>query len=164
LHFVPIPFSKTFADHYAIGELTSKEYPALISEGESVDTIAAPAALAVFNWPKGSDRYRRIERFVERLFANWDRFLEPPRHPKWRDVNLAATVPGWTRWGVADEMLRRIRQKDQVEAQAVNNEFSAFLKSSAPANLTQEQREQLLRDFLQWRKKQGSTPRDSMWR
>jgi hypothetical protein len=61
-------------------------------------------------------------------------------------------------------MLRRIRQKDQVEAQAVNNEFSAFLKSSAPANLTQEQREQLLRDFLQWRKKQGSTPRDSMWR
>ena len=27
LHFVPIPFSKTFADYYALGELTSKEYP-----------------------------------------------------------------------------------------------------------------------------------------
>ena len=55
-----------------------------------------PAVLAVFNWPKGSDRYRRIERFTERLFTMWDQFLIAPRHPKWRDVNLGATVPGWT--------------------------------------------------------------------
>src|SRR5207245_11537236 len=26
LHFVPIPFSKTFADYYTVGELTGKEY------------------------------------------------------------------------------------------------------------------------------------------
>src|SRR6266849_8324626 len=57
LHFVPIPFSKTFADYYTLGELTSKEYPALVPENESVDTIAAPAVLAVFNWSKGNDRY-----------------------------------------------------------------------------------------------------------
>ena len=63
--------------------------PALVPAGQSVDTIAAPAVLAVFNWSKGNDRYRRIERFVERLFSNWDQFREPPRHPKWRDVNLA---------------------------------------------------------------------------
>src|SRR5712691_4302982 len=30
LHFVPIPFSKTFADYYALGELTSKDYPTLV--------------------------------------------------------------------------------------------------------------------------------------
>src|SRR5262245_50635421 len=89
LHFVPIPFSKTFADYYALGELTSTAYPALVPAGQSVDTIAAPAVLAVFNWSKGYDRYRRLERFVERLFSNWDQFREPPRHPKWRDVNLA---------------------------------------------------------------------------
>jgi TRAP-type uncharacterized transport system substrate-binding protein len=163
LHFVPIPFSKIFADHYAIGELTNKEYPSLVPEGQSVETIAAPAALAVFNWPRGSDRYRRIERFAERLFSNWDKFLEPPRHPKWRDVNLAATVPGWTRWNVAEEMLQRVRQKNELETQAVTKEFYDFLRSSsAPANLTPEQREQLVRDFLQWRKKQGSTPREGL--
>src|SRR4051812_31144685 len=87
LHFLPVPFSKTFADHYTVGEFTNKEYPSLVPEGQPVDTIAAPAALAVFNWPKGSERYRRIERFVERLFGHWDKFLQPPRHPKWRDVN-----------------------------------------------------------------------------
>jgi len=161
LHFVPIPFSKIFADYYTLGELTSKEYPALVPEGQPVDTIAVPAVLAVFNWQKGNDRYRRVERFVERLFANWDKFREPPRHPKWRDVNLAATVPGWNRWGVAEEMLRRVRPKEP-DAQVASSEFSAFLKNtgSAAANLTQEQRETLFREFLQWREKQrGSAQR-----
>ena len=27
LHFVPIPFSKTFADYYSLGEFTNKDYP-----------------------------------------------------------------------------------------------------------------------------------------
>src|SRR3977135_1369941 len=138
LHFVPIRFSKTFAHPSPLGEFTNKEYPALVPEGQSVDTIAAPAALAVFNWPKGSDRYRRIERLVERLFTNWDKFLAPPRHPKWRDVNLAAAVPGWTRWGGADEMLRRIRLKDAVDAQVASSEFSAFLKGAAAQHLSHE--------------------------
>jgi uncharacterized protein len=161
LHFVPIPFSKTFADYYSLGELTNKEYPTLVPEGQSVDTIAVPAVLAVFNWWKGNDRYRRVERFVEGLFTKWDKFLEPPRHPKWRDVNLAATVPGWTRWSVADEMLKRVRPKDATDAQVANSDFSAFLKdkSSAAANLTPEQRDALLREFLRWREKRGATQR-----
>src|SRR5713101_6011313 len=130
LHFVPIPFSKTFADYYALGELSSKEYPTLVPEGQSVDTIAVPAVLAVFNWQKGSDRYRRVERFVERFFTKWDKFLQPPRHPKWRDVNLAATVPGWTRSGLSDEMLKRIRPKEAADAQVAASEFSSFLKNT----------------------------------
>src|SRR5215467_6900106 len=156
LRFVPIPFSKTFADYYTVGELTNKEYPTLIPETQSVDTIPTPAVLAVFNWSKGNDRYRRTERFVERLFTNWDKFREPTRHPKWRDVNLAATVPGWTRWAVAEEMLRRIRPKDAVDPHAASSDFSAFLKDkgSAAANFTQEQREALFREFLQWLEKQ----------
>ncbi len=160
LHFVPIPFSNTFADYYTVGELTSKEYPTLVPEGQPVDTIAVPAVLAVFNWSKGNDRYRRVERFVEGLFTKWDKFREPPRHPKWRDVNLAATVPGWTRWSVADEMLKRVRPTDAADAQVASSDFSAFLKnSSAAANLTREQREALFREFLQWREKRGATQR-----
>ena len=152
LHFVPISFSKTFTDYYMLRELTNKEYPTLVPEGQPVDTIAVPAVLAVASREKGHDRYRRVERFVERLFTNWDKFREPPRHPKWRDVNLAATVPGWTRWSVAEEMLRRIRPKETA-AQGTSD-FSAVLKTSAAANLTQEQREALFREFLQCREKQ----------
>jgi TRAP transporter TAXI family solute receptor len=156
LHLVPIPFSKTFADYYTLGEFTSKEYPTLVAEGQSVDTLAVPAVLAVFNWQKGHDRHRRVERFTEALFTKWDKFLEPPRHPKWRDVNLTATVPGWTRWSVADEMLKRLRPKEVAAAQAAGSEFSAFLKDkgSATAGFTQEQREALFREFLRWQQKQ----------
>jgi hypothetical protein len=158
---VPIPFSKTFADYYTLGELTNKEYPTLVSESQSVDTIAVPAVLAVFNWWKGTDRYRRVERFVERLFTKWDKFLEPPRHPKWRDVNLTATVPGWTRWSVADQMLKHVRPKAVTNAQVANSDFSAFLKDKGftAANLTPEQRDALLREFLRWREKRGATER-----
>ena len=157
LHFLPIPFSKTFSDYYTLGELTSKEYPTLVSEGQPVETIAVPAVLAVSNWPKWSDRYRRLARFTEALFTKWEKFQEPPRHPKWRDVNLAATVPGWTRWSVADEMLKRVQPKNEV----ISSDFLAFLKNSGSvaANFTAEQRESLFREFLQWREKGGTTKR-----
>jgi uncharacterized protein len=108
-----------------------------------------PAVLAVFNWPKNTDRYWRVRRFTEALFTKWDKFLEPQRHPKWRDVNLAATVPGWTRWSVAEEMLSRM-QKDPNVAETQQKkirvgEFLSFVKDQGPAvvNLTQEQRETL---------------------
>jgi uncharacterized protein len=148
LHLVPIPFSKTFTDHYTLGEFTSQEYPTLVPQGERIDTIAVPAVLAVFNWPKNTDRYRRVQRFTEALFTKWDKFMEPHRHPKWRDVNLAATVAGWTRWSVAEEMLSRMQKDPRVaEFQRKDpraGEFSSFL--------TQEQREALYREFLQWQK------------
>ena len=163
LHFVSIPFSKVFADYYTVGELTNKEYPNLVPQEGRVDTLAVPAVLAVFNWPRNTDRYRRVQKFVEALFTNWDKFQHPPRHPKWRDVNLAATVPGWTRWGAADEMLKRLNAQAsavQPAAQPSNAEFDAFLRStgSGAGNLTQEQRETLFRQFIEWRNQQGARP------
>src|SRR5436190_14133672 len=54
LHLVPIPYTKTFADYYTVGEFEAKDYPALIAEGEKIETIAVPAVLSVFNWARGS--------------------------------------------------------------------------------------------------------------
>ncbi len=162
LHFVSIPFSRGFADYYTVGELTSQDYPGLIAQGERVDTIAVPAVLAAFNWPKGSDRYQRVQRFVQALFNKWDKFREPPRHPKWRDVNLAATVPGWTRLSAATEMLDQLATQPQsatsgdahVDAQAESNEFSSFLTANGGSSLTPQQRAELFRQFQQWQQRQ----------
>jgi uncharacterized protein len=120
-----------------------------------------PAVLAVYNWPKNTVRYRRVQRFTEALFTKWDKFMEPHRHPKWRDVNLAATVPGWTRWSVAEEMLNRtqtfprVAEFQQKDPRA--GEFRSSLKyqDRSVMDLTQEQREALFRDFLRWRDKRG---------
>jgi TRAP-type uncharacterized transport system substrate-binding protein len=160
LHLLPIPFTKTFADYYTVGELEAKDYPALTAEGERIETIAVPAVLSVFNWPKGSDRYRRIERFTERLFANWDQFLVTPRHPKWRDVNLGATVPGWTRHTIAEQMLARFYGPSGSAQDDISGDFQAFLNrigTSAPQG--QADREALFRQFLQWREQQSGRRR-----
>jgi hypothetical protein len=150
LHLVPIPFTKMFADYYTLGEFEVKDYPSLIAEGQNVNTIAVPAVLAVFNWPKGSDRYRRVERFVERLFAKWDSFQAAPRHPKWRDVNLAATVPGWTRWSVAEQIFERMR----TSREALSRDFQSFLGKGTSAPQSEADRDALFRQFLQWHDQQ----------
>jgi uncharacterized protein len=160
LHLVPIPFTNTFADYYTLGEFETKDYPSLVAEGQKVDTIAVPAVLAVFNWPRGSDRYRRIERFVERLFTKWDQFLVAPRHPKWRDVNLGATVPGWTRYIIAEQMLERFHGPSVSAQEDISRDFQAFLNrigTSAPQS--QADREALFRQFLQWREQQSGRRR-----
>src|SRR5262245_47272548 len=119
-HLVPIPFDKKFSDYYTLTEFTKAEYPTLISEGDTTTGLGVPAVLAVYNWPLQSDRARRVKRLVERMFANWEKFQTAPRHPKWKEINLAATVPGWTRWSPAEEMLQAMRQQ-QAQATSVGS-------------------------------------------
>jgi TRAP-type uncharacterized transport system substrate-binding protein len=158
LHLVPIPYSKLFEDYYALGEFTSQDYPTLVGAGERVDTIAVPSVLAVYNWQKGSDRYRKVEHFVEALFTKWDKFQKPPFHPGWKSVNLAATVPGWTRWNVAEDMLQKVSGKQKNDQQQLSGDFQTYLNSrlDVPGTRDPAQRDELYRDFLRWRERQGS--------
>jgi uncharacterized protein len=149
LHLVNIPFTKTFEDLYTLGEFTKQDYPNLLQGQDRIDTIAVPAVLAVFNWPKNSDRYNRVERFIEYLFSRWDTLQHPPYHPKWRDVNLAATVPGWTRFSVAEQLLQQM----QVQAQQKQQQraaFETFLSNQPKMPASDADREDLFRKFLQW--------------
>ena len=149
LHLVNIPFTKTFEDFYTLGEFTKQDYHNLLQGQDHIDTIAVPAVLAVFNWPKNSDRYTRVQRFIEYLFNRWDTLQHPPYHPKWRDVNLAATVPGWTRFSVAEEMLQTM-QTQQQQQQQQRAAFETFLSNQPTVPNTDADREALFRKFLQW--------------
>jgi uncharacterized protein len=157
LHLIPIPFSKKFADYYTVGELSNKDYPTLLPPGQQIDTIAVPAVLAVYNWKTKKDRLRRVQRFVERLFENWDKLQRAPNHPKWRDVNIAATVPGWNRFGPAEDALQRLLKADDKSPQNLKRDFQSFLSQSDSERLPSNdaQREALFRDFMSWRQKHG---------
>jgi TRAP-type uncharacterized transport system substrate-binding protein len=153
LHLLPVPYSKALADLYVIGEFTNADYPNLIPPGERIDTIAVPSVLAVYNWPKNSDRYRRVERFVQYLFNRWDKLTQPPFHPRWRDVNLAATVPGWTRFSVSEELLQRTGQGSTDQAMA--RDFQTYMTRqvrTAPKN--DAERDAVFRQFMLWREQQ----------
>jgi TRAP-type uncharacterized transport system substrate-binding protein len=106
LHFVPIPYPSQLIADYLPATLSHDDYPELIASGETVDTVAVSAVLFAYGWPKTSvDHYRRVQRFVEAFFPRIGEFQRPPRHPKWHDVNLAATLPGWTRFEAAQAWL-----------------------------------------------------------
>lgn len=153
LHLVNIPFTKTFEDLYTLGELTKQEYPNLLQGQDRIDTIAVPAVLAVFNWPRNSDRYNRVERFIQYLFTRWDTLQHPPYHPKWRDVNLAATVPGWTRFTVAEQLLQQMQAQQQQAQQQQKQQraaFEVFLSNQPRMPVSEADREDLFRKFLEW--------------
>lgn len=103
--FLPVPYESKLEDYYLPAALDATDYPGLIKQGERVATIAVPTALVAFNWPVNSNRFKRVERFVDHLFSRIDKLQAPGFDPKWKSINLAATVPGLTRFPAAQVWL-----------------------------------------------------------
>lgn len=145
-----VPYAPDLQEDYLPSSLASADYPNLIPDGEVVETIAVGSVLAVFNWAQDSDRYRRVAQFTDALFSKFDKFLEAPRHPKWREVNLSASLSGWQRFGAAQEWLDKNRN-----AAARNNQLTTSATAEQPEVVLGEgKREELFRDFLKWRDNQ----------
>ena len=90
---------------YLPTELTHDEYPSLIPEGTSVHTIGNRALLVTYAWPENSVRYNRVAKFVYEFFGKIDQFQTVARHPKWREFNAEAEIPGWTRFRPAADWI-----------------------------------------------------------
>jgi hypothetical protein len=109
--FLPVAYSDKFGDYYQPSVLTEADYPALIKAGDSVPTLSVPTLLVSYNWPLGSDRYRRVARFTDYLFSRIDKLQVGGFDPQWKAINLRATAPGLTRFPAAQQWLdRRARQ------------------------------------------------------
>ena len=160
-HFVPVPYTQQFSDFYYPTTIKAENYPALVAPGESIETIAVPSVLAVYNWKPGSDRADRVNRFVETLFTNLSRLQQPPFHPGWKDLNLDAQVPGWQRYPYADTVLERMKRDANVGlpptaagSLSQQERFESFLASQAKAPTSKAGKEELYRSFLEWSRKQ----------
>jgi hypothetical protein len=102
---IPGPYESKLEDYYLPASLDSADYPGLIKQGERVDTIAVPTALVAYNWPNNSNRYERVARFIDHLFSQIDKLQGPGFDPKWKSINLGATVPGLARFPAAQAWL-----------------------------------------------------------
>lgn len=151
---LPVPYPKALQRDYLPASLSANDYPNLIEPGREVETLAIGAVLIAYNWPKDTDRYRRIAAFVDRFFPKLAEFRKQPRHPKWRETNLAATLPGWNRLDAAEEWLRSNRSVPQTAP--TREQFDSFVAArGANAYAGEEDRERLYRDFLKWSETQG---------
>jgi TRAP-type uncharacterized transport system substrate-binding protein len=146
---LPIPYSDTLK-YYLPSTLTAQDYPQLI-QGGAVETIAVPTVLAAFNWPRSSDRYKRVARLTEYLFSRIDQLQKPGFHPKWADVNLRAEVPGLNRFPAAQEWLDR-SLPGTTAGNVTLSPFEAREMVRAAAPNSKREQERLFREFLDWQR------------
>jgi uncharacterized protein len=154
LKFVPIPYTAPLFNDYYPAALDHSDYPNLISDGQRVETIANCAVLAVFNWPKNTDRYERVARFVDAFFNHFDEFRKPPRRAKWQEVNFAATLEGWNRFPAAQAWIDAAAQSQD----APEKDFDRFLDESRGKDVglqSDAEREALFRAFVKWKASQA---------
>jgi hypothetical protein len=147
-HFLPVPWSIKLGQYYLPSTLMDTDYPGLIATGQKVPTIAVPVVLAVFDWQKGSDRFRRMERFVQYLFTKLTVLqTQPGYHPKWKDVNLGGKVPGWNRFPPAQAELDKLTSSESLER------FRAVAAKEYPNDPAGQER--LFQEFVRWSRDQA---------
>ncbi|MFO1154927.1 MAG: TAXI family TRAP transporter solute-binding subunit [Rhodospirillales bacterium] len=165
LHFLAIPPNPALLETYLPSTIETEDYPKLIKPGSPpLETVSVGAVMAVNNPDSNSERARRVDAFVEAFFERFDKFLQPPRHPKWQEVNLAAAVPGWTRLAVADAWLARQAEGRVPTAHSglrtSFDDFLAFMTAAGlrPGNraLSDKEREALFARYLEWSKAQDA--------
>lgn len=109
MKLLSVPYTTELEADYFQSALTHDDYPNLIPFGKSIETVAVSSVLTVYNWPRDTERYKRIVKFVDAFFTKYDEFLRQPRHPGWQQVNLAAPLKGWKRFPAAQEWLDRTK-------------------------------------------------------
>jgi len=154
LHLVSIPYDRRLHDLYLPATFSGDEYPNLLAPGETIETVATSVLLATFNWPEGTERYRRTAKFVDALFSKIGEFHKPPRHPKWSEASINITIPGWERFKAADQWIAQ-----HVSGSAdMSESFARFLTQNGFTNISPEESAALYRQFLEWSKTRPRVP------
>jgi TRAP-type uncharacterized transport system substrate-binding protein len=166
LHFLAITSNPI--SNYTETALSSDDYPELVSKDALVKTVSVGTVLVAYNWPTKSERYQRVDRFVQAFFANLKDIKA--RRPRWREFDITASVSGWARFPAAEQWLKKAGlspepNKATVQEQfpldpknrdALFREFAEYQRTpgfkKATMNLDSNQREALFREFAQYQK------------
>ena len=108
LHLLSLPIGD-FGEPYKPATFSHEDYPGLVPQGRTVDTLSIASVLATYNWDASNDcvyrnvRKRKVELFAEKLvegFAelqSFDAEGNPEFHEKWQEIDLSAMVSSWRR-------------------------------------------------------------------
>jgi len=145
LHLLEIPYTRTLENVYLPAQLEQALYPNLIDSGQAIQTIAIDSVLITNNWQPTSDRYRRVAKFVDALFTHFPELQKPPRHPKWKEVDLALGL---------DYRDARPAAQDWLQ-QAKFDEFAAKRQVAGAPPATPADKQRLAREVLEFARSFG---------
>ena len=149
---LPVPYTEALEQDYLPTKLTSDDYPNLIQKGSTLDTIAIPSVLAVYNWPRDTDRYRRVAKFIDAFFTKFPEFQQPARHVKWKEANITATLRGWRRFPAAEEWLAKNPDKQVAAAPVAIDPAVVRAQAAKAAPNDPAEQERLFQQFMDWAK------------
>jgi TRAP-type uncharacterized transport system substrate-binding protein len=145
LHLLPIRFGTPLEAAYLPTRFGAGDYSNLIRSGSEVATVATGMVLLAAKSKGDKKAQAEIDQFVAVVFP---RFAElQARHPKWREVNLAASLPGIKRVAGAEAWLAA-QAKRAVRPIAAN----ASDQSPAMPEMSEHQREALFKRFIEWQR------------
>jgi TRAP transporter TAXI family solute receptor len=143
---------KGIFSNYLPAELTHDEYPNLIAEGTNVPTFANRALLVTYAWPENSQHYKRIAKFVNEFFGRIDEFHNAARHPKWKEINLSADIPGWTRFKAAADWLATHQNNNTVDQKPPTAGQARTELTKQPPTLSPTEQQKLFMEYIASRK------------
>jgi TRAP-type uncharacterized transport system substrate-binding protein len=156
IRLLALPFSADMEEGYAPAAFRADDYPTLIPDGRVVESVAVAGVLMAHSARGNAQSAQRTAEFVPAFFSAVSERSLLGRSSKWREVNLAATLPGWSRMPAAEEWLREAQRQ---QAQALQRSFEEFLRETRPPgspSLTAAQRNKLFDAFVEWTRKSVS--------
>jgi TRAP transporter TAXI family solute receptor len=154
IHLLPIPFGASLEAAYLPTHFEADDYPNLVQPGEELPAVATGMVLLTAKSKSDPGAPERVARFVDTLFSRFAELQAPDRHPKWREVNLAASLPGFKRTRAAEAWLAK------RPGEAAKPLVASASAAQAPAlpdslSLSADQKEALFKHFIEWQRGQG---------
>lgn len=152
LHLLPIKFDADLEDSYLPTGFDHDDYPNLIEMETEIPSVATGLVLLTADSKDDAGHAERMARFVDTLFSHFDRLKKDGHHPKWREINLAANLPGWTRTPAAETWLT-----EQQKGSARKSPHARIEAGVVPSDLQlgDDQREALFKQYIEWQRAKG---------
>lgn len=152
LHLLPVAFGAGLEAVYLPTGFDHDDYPNLIEMETEIPSVATGMVLLAAASKDDPDHADRVSQLVDTLFSRFGELKKDGRHPKWREINLAASLPGWTRAPAAEAWLAQHQNGDARKGAQAKIEAGAA-QSNLPVG--QNQRDVLFKEYLEWQRAKG---------
>jgi TRAP-type uncharacterized transport system substrate-binding protein len=154
IHLLQIPFGPPLETAYLPTRLEAGDYPNLIKSGSEVATVATGMVLLAARSKADPGSPERVARFVDAVFPRFAELQAQGRHPKWREVNLSAALPGFKRNRAAEAWLagQPVEAARPMAARANAGQAPGLPDSLV---MSAAQKEALFKRFIEWQRTKG---------